>query len=130
MLVDDGTDGLSGEAIGLAIEIHKRYGPGLLENAYLRPYADALRKAGHDVECQPRLSVVDAGETIDNAYRPDLIVNRRLVIEVKVVAALLPVHKQQLTTYMRLTKIRVGLLINFNVPVLRHGIRRVLLKDG
>jgi GxxExxY protein len=129
MLIDDGTDGLSHEAIGLAIEIHKKYGPGLLENAYVRPYAEALRKAGHNVECQPRLPLVSAGEKVHNAYRPDIIVNRRLVIEVKVVAAILPVHKQQLTTYLRLTKIRVGLLINFNVPVLRHGIRRVLLTD-
>ena len=126
MLVDDGTGGLSREAIGLAIEIHKRYGPGLLENAYLRPDASALRAAGHDVECQPRLALVHGGAKID-AYRPDMIVNRRLVIEVKAVAAILSVHKQQLATYMRLARIHVGLLINFNVPVLRHGIRRVLL---
>jgi GxxExxY protein len=130
MLVDDGTDGLSAEAIGLAIEIHKKYGPGLLENAYVRPYAAALRESGHHVECQPRLSLMDGKEKISSAYRPDLIVDRRLVIEVKVVAALLAVHKQQLTTYLRLTKIRVGLLINFNVPVLRHGIRRVMLPDS
>ncbi len=129
MLVDDGTNGLSRKAIGLAIDIHKRYGPGLLENAYLRPYADALREAGHKVECQPRLSFTSATETIGNAYRPDIIVDRRLLIELKVVAALMPVHKQQLVTYMRLTKIGVGLLINFNVPVLRHGIRRILLTD-
>src|SRR5262249_3694423 len=103
MLVDDGTDGLSGEAIGVAIAIHKKYGPGLLENAYLRPCADALRAKGHDVECQPRLALVHGEGKIDNAYRPDMIVNRRLVIEIKVVAAILPVHKQQLTTYMRLT---------------------------
>jgi GxxExxY protein len=98
VLVDDGTEGLSGEAIGLAIEIHKKYGRGLLENAYVRPYADTLRKAGHDVECQPRLPLVEAEEKINDAYRPDLIVDRRLVIEVKVIATILPVHKQQLTT--------------------------------
>ena len=126
-MVDDGTGGLSREAIGLAIEIHKKYGPGLLEHAYVRPYSKALREAGHKVECQPRLAL--SGQEIGYAYRPDLIVDRRLLIEVKVVAALLPVHKQQLTTYLRLAKIRVGLLINFNVPVLRHGIRRVLLTD-
>jgi GxxExxY protein len=129
MLVDDGTEGLSGRAIGLAIGIHRNYGPGLLEKAYVRLYADALRNAGHDVECQPRLTLMDGGRRVKNAYRPDIIVDRRLVIEAKAVIAILPVHKQQLTTYMRLTKIRVGLLINFNVPVLRHGIRRVLLTD-
>lgn len=129
MLVDDGTRGLSREAIGLAIQIHKTFGPGLLENAYLWPYADALRKAGHDVECQPRLGFSYGGRNIENAYRPDIIVGRCLVIEIKSVAVILAVHKQQLTTYMRLAKIRAGLLINFNVPILRHGIRRVLLPD-
>src|SRR5215467_7329045 len=64
MLVDDGTEGLSGEAIGLAIEIHKKYGPGLLENAYVRSYADRLRKAGHEVDCQPRLPLLDGATKI------------------------------------------------------------------
>jgi len=129
VLVDDGTRGLSREAIGLAIQIHKALGPGLLENAYLWPYADALRKAGHDVECQPRLGVSYGGRKIENAYRPDIIVDRCLLIEIKSVAVLLALHKQQLRTYLRLAKIQVGLLINFNVPILRHGIRRVLLTD-
>jgi GxxExxY protein len=129
MLVDDGTGGISGEVIGIAIAIHRKYGPGLLEQAYSRPLALDLRAAGHRVECQPRLQLVHAGITIDNAYRPDMIVDGRLVIEVKVVTALLPVHKQQLKTYLKLSEIAVGLLINFNVPILRHGIRRVLLTD-
>jgi GxxExxY protein len=70
---------------------------------------------------------VHAGVKIDHAYRPDIIVDRCLVIEVKSVALLLDLHKQQLSTYLRLAGIKVGLLINFNVAVLRHGIRRVLL---
>ncbi len=126
MLVDDGTAGLSYKAIGIAIAIHKKYGPGLLEKAYLRPYVDALRAAGHTVQCQPALAIADAGVRIEHAYRPDIIVDGRLVIEVKSFAVLLELHKQQLSTYMRLVGIRAGLLINFNVPVLRHGIRRVL----
>ena len=129
MLIDDGTDGLTREAIGIGIAIHKKYGPKLLENAYVRPYVIDLRAAGHTVECQPRLALVHAGVTIENAYRPDIIVDRKLVIEVKVEKAILPVHKQQLLTYMRLTNIKVGLLINFNVPVLRHGIRRLILPE-
>ena len=129
MLIDAGTDGLTREAIGIAIAIHKKYGPRLLENAYLRPYVIDLRSAGHSVECQPRLALVHAGVTIENAYRPDIIVDRKLVIEVKVEKAILPIHKQQLLTYMRLTNIKVGLLINFNVPVLRHGIRRLILPE-
>jgi len=130
MLVDDGTGGLSGQVIGIAIAIHKKYGPGLLENAYVRPLALDLRAAGCDVECRPPLSLVHAGVTIEKAYRPDLIVNRCLMIEVKVVAALLPIHRQQLKTYMALAHVPVGLLINFNVPILRYGIKRVLLTEG
>ncbi|HEX4568546.1 MAG TPA: GxxExxY protein, partial [Vicinamibacterales bacterium] len=64
VLADDGTGGLSREAIGLAIQIHKAYGPGLLESAYFRSYADALRKAGHHIECQPRLAIQYGGRTI------------------------------------------------------------------
>ena len=90
----------------------------------------ALRKAGHNVDCQPRLGLSYGGMKIENAYRPDMIVDRCLVIEIKSVAVILAIHKQQLTTYMRLAKIRAGLLINFNVPILRHGIRRVLLADA
>jgi len=129
MLIDDGTDGLTKEAIGIAIAIHRKYGPKLLENAYLRPYVIDLRAAGHVVECQPRLALVHAGVTIQNAYRPDIIVDRKLVIEVKVEKAILPVHKQQLLTYMRLMNIKVGLLVNFNVPVLRYGIKRLILPE-
>jgi len=129
MLVDDGTGGLSAKVIGIAIAIHKKYGPGLLENAYARPLAIDLRAAGHRVDCQPRLPLIHAGVTIRGAYRPDLIVDERLIIEIKVVAMLLPLHRQQVKTYMRLADIAVGLLINFNVPVLRHGIKRILLTD-
>ena len=88
-----------------------------------------LRAAGHTVDCQPRLALVHAGVTIQNAYRPDIIVDRKLVIEVKVEKAILPVHKQQLLTYMRLMNIKVGLLVNFNVPVLRYGIKRLILPE-
>jgi GxxExxY protein len=129
VLIDDGTGGLTREAIGIAIAIHRKYGPSLSENAYSRPYVIDLRAAGHVVDCQPRLALVHGGVTIANAYRPDMIVDGKLVIEVKVVNVLVELHKQQLMTYMRLTRIKVGLLINFNVPVLRHGIRRLILPD-
>ncbi len=129
MLVDDGTDGLSGKAIGIAIAIHRKFGPGLAESACLRVYVHDLRAAGCRVECQPRVPLLHEDLTIDNAYRPDIIIDRRLVIELKAVGVLLPVHRQQLRTYMRLTGIKVGLLINFNVPVLRQGIKRILLHN-
>jgi GxxExxY protein len=95
MLVDDGTQGLSYKVIGIAIGVHRKYGPGLLENAYLRPLVIDLRAAGHKVDCQPVLPLVHSGVTIDRAYRPDAIVNGRLVLELKVVAALLEMHRQQ-----------------------------------
>ncbi len=129
MLVDDGTQGLSFKVIGIAIGVHRKYGPGLLENAYLRPLVIDLRAAGHEVDCQPRLPLVHGTVTVQNAYRPDAIVDGRLVLELKVVAALLEMHRQQLKTYMKLARIPVGLLINFNVPVLRHGIRRILATE-
>ena len=129
MLIDDGTQGLTYEVIGIAIRIHKRYGPGLLEKVYLPALVEGVRAAGHSVECQPRISIAHEGVTIENAFRPDMIVNRRLVIEVKSVAVLLELHKQQVRTYMRLVDIRAGRLINFNVAILRHGIRRILLTD-
>jgi len=129
MLVDDGTRGLSYSVIGVAIGIHRKYGPGLLEKAYLRPLVLDLRAAGHEVECQPRLSISHGGITIAGAFRPDAIIDRQLVLEVKAVTQLLDLHKQQLKTYMKLAGIPVGLLVNFNVPVLRHGIKRILLTD-
>jgi GxxExxY protein len=129
MLIDDGTGGLTREAIGIAIALHRKYGPSLKEKAYLRPFVIDLRAAGHQVVSERSLDLVHAGVRIPNAYRPDIVVDGKLVIEVKVVSCLLPLHKQQLVTYMRLIGVRVGLLINFNVPVLRHGIRRVLLTD-
>jgi GxxExxY protein len=126
MLVDDGTNGLSYKVIGIAIGVHKKYGPGLLESAYLGPLVNDLRAAGLKVDRQPALPLVHEGLTIPKAYRPDAIVEGRLVVEVKVVAVLLDLHRQQLKTYMKLAGIPVGLLINFNAPVLRHGIKRVL----
>jgi len=129
MLVDDGTAGLSYKVIGMAIGVHRKYGPGLLESAYLRALVIDVRAAGYQVDCQPRLPMVHAGVTIDKAYRPDAIVDGRLVLEVKVVVRLLETHRQQLKTYMKLAGIPLGLLINFNVPVLRHGIKRVLATD-
>lgn len=127
MPVDDGTNGLSREAIGIAIAIHRRYGPGLLENAYCRAYAHDLRAAGHSVECERPFDFVHNKLIVRRAYRPDIVVDRKLVIEVKTVPDLLPVHRQQLKTYLKLLGIPVGLLINFNSPILRHGIRRVVL---
>jgi GxxExxY protein len=129
VLIDDGTDGRSRKAIGAAIRIHKKYGPGLLEKAYRVPYVQELRMCGFAVDCERPLPLEHAGVRVECAYLIDIVVDGRLVIEVKSVERILHVHIQQLKTYLRLSAIPVGLLINFNVPILRHGLRRVVL-DG
>ena len=127
MLIDDGTRGLSRQAIGAAIRIHKKFGPGLLENAYRAPLIYELEKLGFAVECDRPVPLVHEGLIVPCAYRPDIVVDGRLVIEVKSILQLAHIHIQQLRTYLRLSGIGVGLLINFNVPILRHGIRRIFL---
>src|SRR5262245_1228586 len=126
MLIDDGTDGLSGIVIGVAIEIHKKYGPGLLENAYHQPLVWALEKRGLKVETEVPLSLEFEGQVVPRAYVQDIVVERKLLLELKSVAMLLPIHLAQVTTYLSLSDLKLALLINFNVPVLRYGIRRVL----
>jgi GxxExxY protein len=127
MLADDGTQGLTRKVIGIAISIHRKYGPGLLEKAYRDPFVFELRAAGHEVDCDRQIKLVHESLVVDSAYRPDIVIDERLMIEVKSVAAIVLIHRQQLRTYMRLAGIKVGLLINFNVPILRHGIRRELI---
>ena len=127
MLIDDGTSGLSRQAIGAAIRIHKKFGPGLLENAYRVPLVYELKKLGFAIECDRPVPLVHEAAVVPRAYKLDIVVNGRLVIEVKSIQQLARVHIQQLRTYLRLSEIPVGLLINFNVAILRHGIRRVLL---
>jgi GxxExxY protein len=129
MLIDDGTDGLSEEVIGAAIEVHKKFGPGLLESAYQLALVWALEKRGHHVEVDKALSIEFEGRVVPRAYVIDIVVNGRLIVEVKSVAAIAAVHMAQVKTYLSLSGIQVGLIINFNVPVLRHGIKRVLHSD-
>ena len=126
MLIDDGTEGLSEQVIGVAIEIHREFGPGLLEKAYLLPLVWALEKRGFSVEFERPLSIEYDGRVIDRAYIIDIVVNNKLLIEVKSVAEILPIHIAQVRTYLTLSGLRVGLIMNFNVAVLRHGIKRVL----
>jgi GxxExxY protein len=125
MLVDDGTRGLSRQVIGIAIGIHKKFGPGLLERAYRLPFLYELEKAGLAVDSERAVPLVHEGVTVRCAFKPDIVVDRRLIVELKSVERLTYLHIQQVRTYLRLSEIAVGLLINFNVPILRHGIRRV-----
>ena len=118
---------LTGIVIGAAIEVHRLLGPGLLESTYEKCLCKELsiRKVGH--QNQVELPVDYKGEQIDCGYRIDLIVERRLVVELKACQALQAIHEAQLLTYLRLSRIKHGLLINFNVPVLKEGIKRLVL---
>jgi GxxExxY protein len=113
--------------IGAAIEVHRHLGPGLLESAYEECLCHELTLRGFSVQRQVELPIHYKGLTLEKLYWIDVIVNDLVVLELKSVEHLLPVHEAQLITYLRLSKKRIGLLINFNVQVLRDGIiRRVL----
>ena len=110
--------------IGAAIEVHKALGPGLLESAYLVCIRKELTLRGVPFTYEVPLPVNYKGERLDCGYRVDMLVDGRIVVELKSVASLEPVHDAQLLTYLRLGGWNIGLLINFNVPVLKDGIRR------
>ena len=116
------------QIITAAMKVHTLLGPGLLESAYEACLTHELRKQGLKVESQVALPVVYDGEKIDLGYRIDLIVADQVIVEIKCVEAINPVHKSQLLSYMRLSGSRVGLLVNFHVEHLRDGIRRMV--DG
>jgi GxxExxY protein len=117
---------LSARVIGACIEVHRNLGPGLLENAYEEALARELEALGIRYERQPRLGVSYKGAPLDAHYRADFVVEGALVIELKAIDVLLPVHKAQVLTYLRASALTLGLLVNFNVPNLRGSIRRVV----
>src|SRR5438067_12294150 len=119
---------LTGQIIAAAMRVHTALGPGLLESAYHACLLHEIRKCGLRVESQVGLPVIYEGEKIDLGYRIDLIVADSVIIEIKCVEAINPVHKSQLLSYMRLSGRQVGLLINFHVERLRDGIKRMV--DG
>ncbi len=115
---------LSREVIGAAIEVHKALGAGLLESAYEECLCEELKLRGIPFERQVELPIEYKGVKLSAGYRMDIVVDTLLVLELKSVENLLPIHEAQLITYLRLSNIWLGLLINFNVPVLKEGIRR------
>ena len=114
--------------IGAAIEVHKNLGPGLLESAYEACLVYELLKLGIQVEQQKPLPLEYKQVTLDCGYRLDILVEGNVVVDVKSVDALLPIHEAQLLSYLKLTGCKVGLLINFNVKVLTNGIIRKVNK--
>ena len=120
-------DNLSGQVIGCAIEVHKILGAGLLESTYERCLAHELHLAGLSYTVQKQLPVNYKGVVLDCGYRLALVVENKLIIELKSVEKLQKIHEAQILTYMKLTGLSVGLLINFNEIVLKSGIKRFVL---
>jgi GxxExxY protein len=114
------------EIIGAAIEVHRELGPGLLESAYGACLAVELSSRGLAFERQKPVPVTYKGLVLDCGFRVDLLVEDCIVVELKAVEAITAVHEAQVLTYLRLARLDVGLLINFNVKLLRHGVRRLV----
>jgi GxxExxY protein len=112
--------------IGCAIEVHKNLGPGLLESAYEECLVFELNKAGLNTKRQLPTPIVYKDIKLDCGYRIDILVENFVVIELKVVDEINPVHEAQILTYLKFSKMNIGLLINFNVTVLKNGIRRFI----
>jgi len=115
---------LTGEILGAAIEVHRVLGPGLLESAYEQCLAHELEMRDISFERQVPIKIQYKGIEIDQGYRADLIVDKKIVVELKSFDAFAPVHEAQILTYLKLANKKVGLLINFNVTVLKEGIKR------
>ena len=123
--MDGGTiNRISGAIVDSAITVHSAVGPGLLESVYRKFLALELRARGHQVIEELPLPVVYRGATADLGYRIDLLVDGQVVVELKTVTKIIPVHEAQILSHLRLGGYRLGLLINFHVPRLRDGIRR------
>jgi len=121
-------DPLTDRVIGLAIEVHRGLGPGLLESAYEECLCFELKANGNSFARQVPLAVIYKSVRLDCGYRMDIVVDEKLVLELKTVEKLLPLHDAQLLTYLKLSGLPTGLLLNFNVPVLKDGIRRLVLQ--
>jgi len=123
---DQKLDAITRKIIGAAINVHRALGPGLLESTYETCLAFELQQLGMKIERQRPLPIRYRGITLDCGYRLDLVVEDCVIVELKATEGLLPVHQAQLLSYLRLTGLRVGLLITFNVPVLRRGLKRIV----
>jgi GxxExxY protein len=124
MLIDEE---LSEKVLGAAIEVHRELGAGLYESIYRECICHELSLRGIAFRREVPIPISYKGIKLDCGYRADLIVEERLLLELKAVEKLIPVHKAQLMTYMKVTGMKVGLLLNFNVPLLKDGIIRIVL---
>ena len=116
---------LTNAIIGAAISVHRELGPGLLESVYEKCLALELTRSGHQVAAQKEIPLTYKGLNLESGFRADLIVENKVLIELKAVDQLMPVHTAQVLTYLKLTGLRTALLINFNVQLLKNGIKRL-----
>jgi GxxExxY protein len=116
---------LTEKIIGASIEIHRALGPGLLESAYRECLCYELSQAGLFFKKEVPLPVVYKNVKLDCGYRLDIIIEDKLILELKAIEKLLPIHEAQLLTYLKITGLTLGLLINFNVPLLKDGVKRI-----
>jgi GxxExxY protein len=117
-------DGVSNRVIGLTIKVHRTVGPGLLEQVYEDCLGFELARAGLRFERQVKLPLIYEGIRFERAYRADLILEKSVLLEVKSIENILPVHESQILTYLRLSGCRIGLLLNFNTQLQKTGLRR------
>lgn len=117
---------ISYEIIGCAYEVHRTLGPGLLESVYQKALVQELKLRGFNVKSEVNIEINYKGVNVGSDLRLDIIVNDTIIIELKSVETILPIHKKQLLTYLRLTNLQLGLLINFNTNLLKDGITRIV----
>jgi GxxExxY protein len=123
-------DGLTHTIIGAAIRVHQALGPGLLESAYEKCTGYELKESGLYVEHQKKIPLLYRGVKLDCSYRMDMLVQEMVVVEFKCAKAMDPIFDAQMLTYLRLANLPVGLILNFHVPVLKNGIKRILNGPG
>jgi len=124
-----GHEDLTQAIIGCGVRVHEIWGPGLLESVYKACLVIELQADGHQVTTNRRVPLIYKGQDLKTDFCPDVIVDDAVVVELKVVEKLAPVHKAQVITYLKLTNLSIGLLMNFNVPLLKQGIHRVVRPD-
>jgi GxxExxY protein len=117
---------LSSKIIGAAIQVHKALGPGLLESAYEECICHELSSQSSSIERQKPLAINYKGINLDCGYRLDIVVENTIILELKSCEKIEPIHKAQLLTYLKLSGLNLGLILNFNVPVMRDGIVRIV----
>ena len=127
---DKSLDKIATKILDGAFIVHKELGPGLLESIYETCLCDVLTDYGLSVERQKPMPVIFRGKVLDTGYRIDLIVEKSVIVEIKSLEKLIGIHEAQIMTYMKLSKIELGLLLNFNMPLLKNGIKRFYINQN